>query len=382
MPTICLAGHRFYRHFQGGVELQTKYIGEALRQAGWCVTYLAPSYQGRSGPEEIDQHLRVWWFPAFSFAFQTPLRFVREALDAIAPDVIYQRGAAVLTGTGCALRYARRRSIPYVFGFSSDRDGERFLCLKQNLQRRTSLIKRALLVPYSLWLDHSRQWIHSNADHLVAQHEGQANETRRKLARAVEVLPTIHQELNRPVGKAQRKIVLWVTNYRPWKRAELFVKLAARCKDMDCDFIMVYGRTKDEYIRPALEKAERMPNIRAQGNTPPDEVEKLMEDAALFVNTSTGNREGFPNTFVQCWLRETPTLSLEFDPGGVIGREQLGACSGNFEQLVRDVRHLLKDDEIRRRIGRRARAYAEQAHGFQNNAPRIADFFAGVVNGS
>ena len=109
------------------------------------------------------------------------------------------------------------------------------------------------------------------------------------------------------------------------------------------------------------------------------DVESLMENAILFVNTSKGNYEGFPNTFVQSWLRETPTISLNVDPGGVIAREKLGKCSGSFEQLVKDVIFLIENDKERIEMGKRARVYAENAHGFEYNVGKLSDLFSKIV---
>ena len=201
---------------------------------------------------------------------------------------------------------------------------------------------------------------------------------RRKMGREPYLMRTIHPELVGEARKSDEKTVLWVSNYRPLKQGELFVRLARECKQIDCRFVMVGGRTKPEYLAPVIEEARRTENLTVFGEIYPTEVESLMEEAALFVNTSL--REGFPNTFVQSWLRETPTISLHVDPGDVLKREEIGICSGNFEQLVRDIIYLVERDEDRLEMGKRARRYAEEMHGFARNAGKIAEFFDTVVS--
>lgn len=377
--TICIAGHHYYKEKQGGVELQTRYIGETLAQSGWKVVFLAPSLNGKNGQEEINENIHVWWYTHFSFVFQVPTALIEQMLDTIRPNVFYQRGRSTLLESRVVLNYARKRHIPYVFALSTDKDLDELYGIKMNLKAYKPLWKRIVLLPYSWWLDRSRKQVLKDANYLVVQHEGQAKKVREKLRRNPYILRTIHPELNREIHKSDLNIVLWVNNYRPWKRGEVFVQLAESCKQLRCNFIMVYGRTKKEYIEPVLQEAKGKNNLTVLGEIPPQEVENLMEKAILFVNTSEP-QEGFPNTFVQSWLRETPTISLDVNPGEVLIRKKIGICSGNFKQLVKDVRYLIKNDQVRIMMGKRGRAYAERVHGIKSNAKKIAEFFFNIVS--
>jgi glycosyltransferase involved in cell wall biosynthesis len=377
-PVICIAGHRFYTEKHGGVELQTRYIGEALADAGWKVAFLSPSLNGKVGKEELNENTHVWWYPHFSFSFQAPKKLINKFLDSIQPSVVYQRGRGQLTNNNLILRYAHQKAIPYVFALSSDMDLDGFYEIKTTIKAYKPLWKRIMLIPYALWLDKAMRSILRQADYLVAQHEGQLHRIKDKLHTEPNILRTIHPKLNHVASKSNEKIVLWANNYKPIKQGELFVRLASQCKKLNCRFIMIYGKTKEEYIRPVLKEASGLDNLILLGEISYEEAEDFIEKASVFVNTSIF--EGFPNTFVQSWLRETPTISLNVDPGGVIKREKIGICSGNFEQLVKDVKHLIENDQGRIDIGKRARAYAEEVHGFEHNAGKIADFFSNIID--
>ena len=82
--------------------------------------------------------------------------------------------------------------------------------------------------------------------------------------------------------------------------------------------------------------------------------------------------EGFPNTFVQAWLRSVPVVSLQFDPDDVIHNEGLGFHSGDFGQLCNHIERLANDEALRATIGARCRAFAQTNHGLDENINRIA----------
>lgn len=376
--TICIAGHRFLTETQGGVELQTRYIGEALAQSGWNVTYLAPSLEGKEGHDQISDNIHVCWYPNFSYAFTIPTTLIKNRLDTIRPSIFYQRGRGQLLESKIILNYALTKSIPYVFALSSDMDLDGLYATKANLKSWRPLWKRLVFLPYFLWLDRSRKKVFEQADYIVVQHEDQMQAVNEKFARQGVLLRTLHPEVNGGVHKSKQKIVLWVNNYRPWKQGRHFVHLARRCSDLEAYFVMVHGKTKTEYIEPVLEQAQGVRNLTILGEVPLREVEELMARASLFVNTSL-NEEGFPNTFVQSWLRETPTVSLNVDPGGVLNRENIGVCSRSFEQLVEDITELVKNDRRRLDMGKRARRYAERVHGFSHNCEKMVEFFDKVV---
>jgi hypothetical protein len=225
-PTICIAGHRYYTEKQGGVELQTRYIGDILAGAGWKVAFLSPSLNKKKGREEINENISVWWYPHFSFNFQVPRDLLEGMLEDISPYVFYQRGRGQLTGNNFILQYARKKSIPYVFAFSSDPDLDMHYELKSTIRSYKPLWKKIVLIPYAMLLDNAMSNILKKADYIVVQHEEQADLVKKKLHKTANMLRTVHHELKREVNKSEQKIVLWVNNYRPLKQGEVFVDLA------------------------------------------------------------------------------------------------------------------------------------------------------------
>jgi glycosyltransferase involved in cell wall biosynthesis len=101
-------------------------------------------------------------------------------------------------------------------------------------------------------------------------------------------------------------------------------------------------------------QAELLPNLCFHGRVPYSKVGAFYERARVFVNTS--DSEGFPNSFLQAWVRGTPVISF-FDPDGVIDSNRLGGVPRSMEEMIDMVRALATDDATRERVSGRCRDY-------------------------
>jgi glycosyltransferase involved in cell wall biosynthesis len=105
-------------------------------------------------------------------------------------------------------------------------------------------------------------------------------------------------------------------------------------------------------------------NIDYRGELPLDQVNEIISSSHILVHTSS--LEGFPNCFIQAWLRRVPVVSLDIDPDDVIKDNRIGFHSGNFEQMVKDVELLISDQNLREEMGQRAEEYAVKNFSFDN----------------
>ena len=106
------------------------------------------------------------------------------------------------------------------------------------------------------------------------------------------------------------------------------------------------------------------PNIDYLGPLAQSEVNELLARAHIFVNTSV--HEGFPNTFIQAWMREMPVVSLHVNPDDVLNRHGTGIFAGNEPRLAEAVRRLISEPTVRAEFAERARNYALQRHSLEN----------------
>jgi glycosyltransferase involved in cell wall biosynthesis len=133
------------------------------------------------------------------------------------------------------------------------------------------------------------------------------------------------------------------------------------------------GTGDARWAQELLRRIKTTPNIEYLGARSQAEVNKLLARSHLFINTSL--HEGFPNTFIQAWMREVPVVSLHVDPDGLLEKNQIGIFCGDDESRLADaVRRLISDGALRSRYAAKARAYAMSQHSMAN-ATGLAQLF-------
>lgn len=347
----------------GGAEYQIKLLIDALLRAGGFELF----YLARHVPAlEVDRGYRLVRIRppgrAPRFGYLTDCLPLYRALSAIQPDIIYQRVGCGYTGI-CAL-YARRRRVPLVWHVAHDTDVS-----PQTLDTGRNWVRRRLEKSGLLFgLRH--------ADRIIVQTQQQGRLLSEHYARTADVLvPNCAVIPSSGPAKDARPLVLWVANLKQWKRPEIFVRLAHDLsRSSEAQFVMV-GEAPAAVPGPRwyqdLQRAiAATPNLRYLGYCDQQRVEELMARACIFVNTSL--YEGFPNTFIQAWMRETVVVSLDVDPDAVLEREQVGIHAGSEPALVRAVAQLLSDPARRASLAARARQHVQKVHG-PNNAEILVD---------
>jgi glycosyltransferase involved in cell wall biosynthesis len=99
------------------------------------------------------------------------------------------------------------------------------------------------------------------------------------------------------------------------------------------------------------------------------EVNELLARSHIFVNTST--LEGFPNTFIQAWLREVAVVSLTVDPDHVLQESRVGILAQSEPGMLQAVRSLIDHPDIRAAYVKRGKDHALAIHSPQNTQALI-----------
>jgi glycosyltransferase involved in cell wall biosynthesis len=323
----------------GGESVQHTLLARAFAKRGWDVSLISGDFGQENGA--VIDGIQVW--KTFARKEGVPvLRFIYprlyrtwQALERADADVYFQSCAGMMTGL--LAKFVARRDRKMIFRVAHDTDcvpGEELIRLGRD--RR--------IYQYGL----------RRADLISAQSGTQA-----RLLQDNYGLPSTEVDMAAEIpddpDEAGRDIdVLWVNNFRAFKRPELLLDIARRMPEVS--FTMIGGKMKneealyDDIQREALE----LDNVDFVGGVPYSEVNAYFERARLFLNTS--DSEGFPNSFLQAWVRRVPVISY-FDPDNLIADKGLGISVDTQDDFVEALSGLLGDDQGRQAAAQRGRQF-------------------------
>jgi glycosyltransferase involved in cell wall biosynthesis len=328
----------------GGAELQQTLVAKALFKRGLKVSMVVGDY----GQPDQASWSGITTFKAYRLNAGVPgVRFfyprwakIWHALRRANADIYYVSCAGVLVWQ--VALFARLFGRKTVFRVASDSDCD----------------PHALLVP--TWRDRQLYRRSLRAINIVlAQTQRQRDLLLRNFNRESRIVAPIAEAAAQRLAFHKRSIdVLWVGNFRPLKRAEVLLTLAARLPGVK--FHMAGGPAMDpDYFESMKTKAAVLPNVQFHGAVPYHEIGELFDCARVFVNTS--EIEGFPNTFLQAWGRGTPVVTF-LDPGEIIKHEGLGRAVANIDEMYAAVAALACDQALWETVSERCCRYMDREH--------------------
>ena len=118
------------------------------------------------------------------------------------------------------------------------------------------------------------------------------------------------------------------------------------------------------------------PNVVFHGFLSYPATNVLYGRARLLVNTS--DIEGFPNSYLQAWVRGVPVVTL-IDPDGVIRREGLGAAVASPDEFPGAITRLLADPAAWQAASERCRAFMAREYGEEKVLSTYLETFEHVM---
>ena len=345
----------------GGSETQCHLIAGELAVRGHDVTYVAIGGVAAS----LDQ-------TGIGYGIEDADDASTALVSAIVssrPDVVYWRaGTSSLRGVARGLRSA---DVPLVFAASHVNDLRRWgishSSCRRPLRRFAEDVQAVLR---SAWnhgaVGRADAVVVNNRDHL----------------RLVGTRPASHIPNSVDVRKGgfgwPRPYVAWVANLKPAKRPEELIPLAHHLEGLGVD-ILVAGAIQVPSYEWFTRPESLPPNLRYLGPVAQEEANALLAGALLHVHTCRA--EGFPNVFLQAWHWGVPSVSLGFDPEGLIETEGLGAsCEDDGDRFASEVARFIRDDAARKAAGARAEALVTARVSLERNVDALEDILHSVVS--
>jgi glycosyltransferase involved in cell wall biosynthesis len=343
LDNLPVLAREFGHHAVGGEQVQQTLLARAMQQRGLTVSMAVFDYGQDDGAawDGIATH-RTYGeqagLPVLRFVYPRWWHMWRAMRRADA-DVYYVSCAGMQLGL--AAMFCRRHGRRLVFRVAHDSDCE----------------PGQLLIKY--WRD-KKLYAYGlrRADAILVQTARQQARLYSNYGRA----SRIAEMLVDPPGPEQARTVdiLWVNNIRGFKRPDLFLALA---RSMPARRLRMIGGTQpgsEALYHDIAREAQEIPNLEFLGRVPYHDMDRHYAQAKVFVNTS--DSEGFPNSYLQSWIRGTPVVAF-FDPDGVIRREQLGRAAASLDDMRAHLCTLLDDGAAWQAASRRCRGFMHERFG-------------------
>ena len=359
MPKIAFISNHHVVKLTGGAEVQADLLAEAMSKKDWTVYYFTKEVK------EKRKYKNYILYPAPSE--KKPFKDVLAAADA---DVYYQRGRKELTGW--VGEFCSEQKKKFIFATSMYADCLRskyFFRSSDSFMRRINNIihykKKGNLDDYSLW---GMQ----QADRILCQTKEQKMllQTELRLESIVFYNVQPFPEQYEKKKDSNTPVIIWVASLKDLKRPEVFLRLVKDFRHYHCRWVMagrIYNKKFEKMINQACQEN---PQFTYMGPISFEATNNLFNEADVFVNTS--KTEGFPNTFIQAWLRGVPTVSFSVDPDQFIVNYKTGLYADNrYSVLKKDLKQLLDNVQYRNELGNNAKQFASQTFLIEN---RMDDF--------
>lgn len=350
---ICIIGSGHWSSTMGGTEYQIMLLVDRLKKLRNVDLYWLTHKISRDFVSDEYRVVKLRTGDLFDHYVSLPQ--IAQAfyfLWKIKPEIIYQKADSALISA--AAFYSQFSNCKLVWHVASDSN----LIKKRNRRQIKRLIDKKFFV-YGM----------KKAQTIIVQtaYQGKLVKNSNKKAN-IRLIKNFHPSPEKKNNHQKKRQIIWVANFKKLKQPKIFIDLAKVLYENNIDVrcIMIGApATYPPFYQEELEKKiNEVPNLTWLGKQTIEKVNEYIKESMLFINTSKW--EGFPNTFIQAWMRETPVVSLTCDPDNIIRNFELGLHSGTYIRLTKDVMSLIHEDKRRIHMGKTAREFALKHHSLKN----------------
>lgn len=350
--SICIISKNHWNFARGGSELQCKYISEYINRNGRPIHYI---FLNNDKINSINNNIVLHgikvkniekWVGGVCYFYD-----FYKILKKINPDSVYLRSFYEIAIP--LLLYTKVKKRKVILHIPSSKIIEKLKYkIRGNLFRQFQLkLNKKLLIRFS--------------DKIIAQAQYQSDLMEKNFARKADnIIHNFHPVPSKINQAKKARQIIWVANFRVNKHPEIFINLAKEEKFQDIEFIMIGKNPKNSWTEHILKSIEDVPNLTFYGEKDLEFVNNCIAQSLILINTS--DYEGFPNTYIQAWMRAVPVISLNIDPDNLMQHHGLGFKSENVNQMVQDIQLLLTNEALRIEIGNKAREFSLNNFSLKN----------------
>lgn len=348
---ICFIAPKAYQLFNpevkstfGGAEVQLSILAKELaKNKTHDINFIVANYE-QPDKEKID-NVTIWK----ALNFQKPFIFqainILFILNKIKADVYIQRTLTKYSWLIGLLAKIKNKKFVYMVAHDSETDGSHRI-------QRTAWGRLLTYLNFKL------------ASKIIIQNEYQKNS-----------LWTKSYILNSSFDIIKKKntiksTILWVGRSEEWKRPELFLQLS-KVFPLEKFIIICPPATENKKLANKIEEiAKSIPNLTFEKFVPFNKINDYFEEAKVFINTST--KEGFPNTFLQAMVAQTPIISLKVNPNNFLEIANCGFhCNDHFPTMIEKLTILLSDKHLYHQKSVSGFEYIKKNHDVKNNTEKL-----------
>ncbi|MCB9501160.1 MAG: glycosyltransferase [Deferribacteres bacterium] len=356
-------------------------MAQELSIRGYNISYLAQSLSGKDKSVQVIERIAIYWLP---YRIKFPwLNFfaIFNSIKHINPDILIQRISNA--DTGVIGYYASKNAIPFVWFCTDNESPFRWLHIRKifsgfSKKTRPRRIASLLYLPNATLIDLLRHYGMKYVSHAFVLNEIQKKHLKDEFGKESSLLRSGHQRASISLNSTKKfanKIVLWAGNLGENKHPEKFIQLANQLSNSSYRFVLLGD--KPGYI-PVKDQLSKMDcNVEWKGKIPFEENLKWFDDAQFFVNTS--EKEGFPNTYIQAWLRGIPVLTLSCDPDSLIKKHNLGFVCYSIDTMS-DLLLSFTDEKEYQNQCQEIQIFAEQNFTIEKTATNFLKQFGEDTN--
>lgn len=331
----------------GGAEIQSWLLASELAKISFTVHYICQTIdKNKIGTSSFINDVNIHWLPKSSKLHWSDSRKYYKKLVNIKPDFVVQRLASA--DTYYLGLYCKRYKANFVWISTDSHSSTRWIFLKRRIyllrDKKITFLKFLVFSANAIIEDIMRHAGMKMIRFAFTQNREQWLQLKQNFGIDSGRILSGHPLPQTKIDYSERykqKVVIWAGNLGRNKRPELFIQLARDCSIPDLRFVLIGGHSDTTYLKTILHNIPR--NLTVTGKLSFEDTLKWFDRASILVNTSL--KEGFPNTFIQSWLRGIPVITTGVNPDLIITENNLGIIADSSANLLNALHELLSDEE-------------------------------------